>query len=44
MLTASVDRTWDGDAAAPTFAEAHETDKVTDAVLKSGETGQWEAP
>jgi predicted dehydrogenase len=32
----------DGEAAAPTFADALKTDKVTDAVLKSGETGQWE--
>ncbi|MEX0285254.1 MAG: Gfo/Idh/MocA family protein [Paracoccaceae bacterium] len=31
-----------GEAAAPTFADAHRTDLVTDAVLKSGETGQWE--
>ncbi len=31
-----------GDAAAPTFADAHRTDLVTDAVLKSGRTGQWE--
>ncbi|MEM8630627.1 MAG: Gfo/Idh/MocA family oxidoreductase [Pseudomonadota bacterium] len=29
--------------AAPTFADALMTDKVTDAVLKSAETGQWEA-
>lgn len=33
----------DGEAAAPSFADALKTDKVTDAVLKSGETGQWEA-
>ena len=33
----------DGDAAAPTFADALKTDKVTDAVLKSADTGQWEA-
>ena len=33
----------DGEAAAPTFADAHRTDLVTDAVLKSGKTGQWEA-
>lgn len=32
----------DGEAAAPTFADAHRTDLVTDAVLKSGKTGQWE--
>ncbi|NNE80736.1 MAG: Gfo/Idh/MocA family oxidoreductase [Silicimonas sp.] len=32
----------DGTAAAPTFADAHQTDLVTDAVLKSGKTGQWE--
>lgn len=32
----------DGEAAAPTFADAHRTDLVTDAVLKSGRTGQWE--
>lgn len=34
----------DGKPAAPTFADAHKTDLVTDAVLKSAETGQWEAP
>ena len=34
----------DGTPAAPTFADAHKTDLVTDAVLKSAETGQWEAP
>ncbi|MCY4198154.1 MAG: Gfo/Idh/MocA family oxidoreductase [Rhodobacteraceae bacterium] len=34
----------DGDPATPTFADAHETDLVTDAVLKSAETGQWEKP
>jgi len=33
----------DGEAAAPTFADALKTDKVTDAVLKSAETGQWES-
>ena len=33
----------DGEAAAPTFSDAHRTDLVTDAVLKSGRTGQWEA-
>jgi myo-inositol 2-dehydrogenase/D-chiro-inositol 1-dehydrogenase len=33
----------DGKGAAPTFADAHRTDLVTDAVLKSGETGLWEA-
>ncbi|MEP2030168.1 MAG: Gfo/Idh/MocA family oxidoreductase [Paracoccaceae bacterium] len=33
----------DGKAAAPTFADAHQTDLVTDAVLKSGKTGHWEA-
>jgi len=33
----------DGEAAAPTFSDAHRTDLVTDAVLKSGKTGQWEA-
>lgn len=32
----------DGEAAAPTFADAIKTDKVTDAVLKSADTGQWE--
>ena len=32
----------DGDGAAPSFADAHRTDLVTDAVLKSGETGNWE--
>jgi len=32
-----------GKGAAPTFADAHRTDLVTDAVLKSGETGLWEA-
>ncbi|KMW59818.1 Myo-inositol 2-dehydrogenase [Candidatus Rhodobacter oscarellae] len=32
----------EGEAAAPTFADAHRTDLVTDAVLKSGRTGQWE--
>lgn len=30
-------------AAAPTFADALRTDKVTDAVLKSAGTGQWQA-
>ncbi|MBT5301126.1 MAG: Gfo/Idh/MocA family oxidoreductase [Tateyamaria sp.] len=30
------------EAAAPTFKDALETDKVTDAVLRSAETGQWE--
>ena len=34
----------DGAPAAPTFADAHKTDLVTDAVLKSAETGQWEKP
>lgn len=33
----------EGEAAAPTFADAHKTDLVTDAVLKSGKTGQWES-
>ena len=33
----------DGDAAAPTFRDALATDMVTDAVLKSAETGQWES-
>ena len=33
----------DGEAAAPTFSDALKTDKVTDAVLKSGETRQWES-
>lgn len=33
----------DGEAAAPTFADAHRTDMVTDAVLKSAGSGQWEA-
>ena len=32
----------DGTPAGPTFADALRTDKVTDAVLKSGETGRWE--
>ena len=32
----------DGEAAAPTFADAHRTDLVTDAVLISGRSGQWE--
>ncbi|MEM1400909.1 MAG: Gfo/Idh/MocA family oxidoreductase [Pseudomonadota bacterium] len=32
----------DSETAAPTFADAHRTDLVTDAVLKSGKTGQWE--
>lgn len=32
-----------GEAAAPTFADAHRTDMVTDAVLKSAGSGQWEA-
>jgi myo-inositol 2-dehydrogenase/D-chiro-inositol 1-dehydrogenase len=30
-----------GEAAAPTFADALKTDRVTDAVLKSGKTGRW---
>jgi myo-inositol 2-dehydrogenase/D-chiro-inositol 1-dehydrogenase len=30
--------------AAPTFRDALETDKVTDAVLKSAETRQWTEP
>ena len=34
----------DGTPAAPTFADAHKTDLVTDAVLKSAETGQWVSP
>ena len=34
----------DGKAAAPTFREALATDFVTDAVLKSARTGQWESP
>ena len=33
----------DGSPAAPTFADALKTDKVTDAVLKSAGSGQWEA-
>ncbi len=33
----------DGEAAAPTFRDALATDMVTDAVLKSAETGQWES-
>jgi myo-inositol 2-dehydrogenase/D-chiro-inositol 1-dehydrogenase len=32
-----------GKPAAPTFRDAHATDLVTDAVLKSAKTGQWEA-
>ena len=32
-----------GDAAMPTFRDALATDLVTDAVLKSAKTGQWEA-
>jgi myo-inositol 2-dehydrogenase/D-chiro-inositol 1-dehydrogenase len=32
----------DGKSAAPTFREALATDLVTDAVLKSARTGQWE--
>jgi myo-inositol 2-dehydrogenase/D-chiro-inositol 1-dehydrogenase len=32
----------DGEAAAPTFRDALATDKVTDAVLKSAESRQWE--
>ena len=31
-----------GQAAAPTFQDALATDLVTDAVLKSAKTGQWE--
>ena len=33
----------DSGGAAPTFADAHRTDLVTDAVLKSGKSGRWEA-
>jgi myo-inositol 2-dehydrogenase/D-chiro-inositol 1-dehydrogenase len=33
----------DGKAASPTFREALATDYVTDAVLKSGQSGLWEA-
>ena len=33
----------DGKPAAPTFRDALATDHVTDAVLKSAETGQWES-
>lgn len=32
-----------GTAAAPTFADAHRTDKVTDAVLRSAGSGRWES-
>ncbi len=32
----------DGEAAAPSFADARRTDLVTDAVLRSGRTRQWE--
>ncbi len=32
----------DGGGAAPTFVDAHRTDLVTDAVLKSGKSGRWE--
>ncbi len=32
----------DGEAARPTFRDAWATDKVTDAVLRSAETGLWE--
>jgi myo-inositol 2-dehydrogenase/D-chiro-inositol 1-dehydrogenase len=32
-----------GKAAAPTFRDAYATDLVTDAVLKSAQTGQWES-
>jgi myo-inositol 2-dehydrogenase/D-chiro-inositol 1-dehydrogenase len=31
-----------GKPAAPTFRDAYATDLVTDAVLKSARTGQWE--
>jgi predicted dehydrogenase len=31
-----------GNAAAPTFSDALATDVVTDAILKSARTGQWE--
>jgi myo-inositol 2-dehydrogenase/D-chiro-inositol 1-dehydrogenase len=33
-----------GKVAAPTFRDALATDLVTDAVLKSAKTGQWESP
>lgn len=33
----------EGKAAAPTFRDALATDQVTDAVLKSAKTRQWEA-
>ena len=33
-----------GKVAAPTFRDALATDLVTDAVLKSARTGQWESP
>jgi myo-inositol 2-dehydrogenase/D-chiro-inositol 1-dehydrogenase len=33
----------DGKPAAPTFADALDTDMVTDAVLKSAKTGKWTA-
>jgi myo-inositol 2-dehydrogenase/D-chiro-inositol 1-dehydrogenase len=32
-----------GTPAAPTFRDALATDLVTDAVLKSAQTGQWES-
>jgi myo-inositol 2-dehydrogenase/D-chiro-inositol 1-dehydrogenase len=32
----------EGKAASPTFREALQTDYVTDAVLKSARSGQWE--
>jgi myo-inositol 2-dehydrogenase/D-chiro-inositol 1-dehydrogenase len=32
-----------GKPAAPNFRDAHATDLVTDAVLKSARTGQWES-
>jgi myo-inositol 2-dehydrogenase/D-chiro-inositol 1-dehydrogenase len=33
-----------GKAAAPTFRDALATDRVTDAVLRSAQNGQWERP
>jgi predicted dehydrogenase len=37
-----IDGLTSGKAAAPTFRDAYATDLVTDAVLKSARTGQWE--
>ena len=33
----------DGKPVGPTFKDGLATDKVTDAVLKSAQTGQWES-